>query len=159
MGKIASFEEFQKQAGKLAEDDLEMLEPGMSGPESEHGEGEHKYYMFFKNLSSIKHYISEIEKMDPDQLDQMLQNGHDWAADHIATSKDDIQEVADWVRGEMEGQETEPSEPQDVIVNIEGDDDQVEVETEEGEEEKAPESEEEQGGAEDEEDEEEEEED
>lgn len=139
MGKIASFEDFKKKASQLSEDDLESPQgmDGVHGAEEAHGR-EHQYYMFFKNLSAIKHYIEEIEKMDPDQLDQHLRNGHDWAADHIATSKDDIQEVADWVRSEMEGGSGEPSspeQPENIIVDVEGDDDNVEVETgEEGEE-------------------------
>ena len=134
MAKIASFEEFKKGAASLTEDDLEGMDPMQHQAEKEH-EGHHQYYMFFKNLSAIKHYISEIEAMDPDQLDDLLKGGHDWAADHIATSKDDIQEVADWVRGELEGDEDHHhsgeehhDEPENIIVNIEGDEDEVEVE-------------------------------
>lgn len=146
MGKVASFEEFKKRASQLAEDDLEMTAP-MESPSSEeggHGDG-HQYYMFFKNLSAIKHYIEEIEKMDPDQLDDMLKRGHDWAADHIATSKDDIQEVAEWVRSEMEGAGAahQEDQPEEILVDVEGDDDKVEVETEEEPKEEPEESEEE----------------
>lgn len=140
MGKIVSFEDFKKKASQLSEDDLETPQGLDAGPAAEEGHGsEHQYYMFFKNLSAIKHYIQEIEQMDPDQLDQHLRNGHDWAADHIATSKDDIQEVADWVRSEMEGGSEEPAnpeQPENIIVDVEGDDDKVEVEGgEEGKEE------------------------
>lgn len=149
MGKIASFEEFQKKAKKLAEDEVEgdmpLETPGHSEDASE-DHGEHKYYMFFKNISAIKHYISEIEAMDPDKLDALLQNGHDWAADHLATSKDDLAEVAEWVRSEMDGTEGGEKEPENVTVNIEGSDDQVEVGGEEEEEESEPEETEEEGG-------------
>ena len=136
MGKIASFEEFKKKASQLTEDDLEMNVP-MESPAAEEGHGsEHQYYMFFKNLSAIKHYIEEIEQMDPDQLDDLLKGGHDWASDHIATSKDDIQEVAEWVRSEMEGAGGHHEEsPENIIVDIEGDNDEVEIEGGEGEEE------------------------
>jgi hypothetical protein len=36
-------------------------------------------------------------EMDPSEVENRLDSGHDWAEDHIATSKDDIQEVCDWL--------------------------------------------------------------
>lgn len=50
-------------------------------------------YMFFQNLKTIKKMVDAMLKMDPDQVDSMLSNGHGWAVDHIATSKDDVEEV------------------------------------------------------------------
>jgi hypothetical protein len=142
MGKISSFEEFRSQASRLSEDDIEGMHGNDHHGDEDHHGGDHQYYMFFKNLSAIKHYIGEIEAMDPDQLDNLLKGGHDWAADHVATSKDDIQEVADWVRGEMESMQHgeghgHEEEPENILVNIEGDEEEVEIEdeTEEDEEE------------------------
>ena len=43
---------------------------------------------FFSNLKAIKR-----------EVDAMLAAGHDWAADHISTSKDDMGEVHAWLRG------------------------------------------------------------
>lgn len=143
MNKIASFEDFKKSkiSPSLKED----------RDEKENGEG-HEHYMFFQNLASIKHYIEEILKMEPEQIDNMLKNGHDWAADHIATSKDDIQEVAEWIRNEMEnpghdeerGEDEDHTEPEvdNIIVNIE-DGNNDEEEDEEGEDEDEDEDEEE----------------
>lgn len=54
-------------------------------------------YMFFQNLKTIKHAVSELLNMDPLQLDQMLSNGHAWAVDHITTSADDVEEVYHFV--------------------------------------------------------------
>ena len=63
----------------------------------ESSEGEQlKHYMFFSNLVVIKQRIDELISMDRHELDAMLEDGHDWAADHIATSKDDIEEVYNW---------------------------------------------------------------
>ena len=31
--------------------------------------------------------------MEKDKVDQILNDGHGWAVDHIATSKDDVEEV------------------------------------------------------------------
>jgi hypothetical protein len=50
-------------------------------------------YMFFQNLKTIKKMVDAMLKMDPAHVDQILSNGHGWAADHIATSKDDVEEV------------------------------------------------------------------
>ena len=50
-------------------------------------------YMFFQNLESIKIMVDELLKMDEKMVDSILADGHDWANDHITTSKDDIEEV------------------------------------------------------------------
>ena len=131
MERIVSFEDFKKKATAIAEDD--NMEWG----------NEKQQYMFFQNLASIKHYIEEIMKMNPDEVDNLLKNGHDWASDHIATSKDDIQEVADWIRNEMSGEEESDDDmikPEKIEVEIEGDDDKVEIE--DGEKEEGDENEE-----------------
>ena len=50
-------------------------------------------YMFFANISNIKRMCEEILEMDPSMVDTTLTDGHGWAVDHIATSKDDVEEV------------------------------------------------------------------
>ena len=50
-------------------------------------------YMFFQNLKTIKQMVDELLKLDEKMVDGILASGHDWAEDHIATSKDDIEEV------------------------------------------------------------------
>ena len=52
-----------------------------------------EHYMFFQNLKNIKQMTEDMLKLDPMTVDSILTNGHDWAADHIATSKDDVEEV------------------------------------------------------------------
>jgi hypothetical protein len=59
-------------------------------------------YMFFGNLKIIKKYVDAMLQMDSNQVQEILSNGHDWAADHIATSKDDVQEVGDFLMNEMQ---------------------------------------------------------
>ena len=59
-------------------------------------------YMFFGNLKIIKKYVDAMLQMDANQVQEILSNGHDWAADHIATSKDDVQEVGDFLMNEMQ---------------------------------------------------------
>ena len=64
-------------------------------------------YMFFGNLKIIKKYVDAMLQMDPQQVQHMLSDGHDWAADHVATSKDDIQEVGDFLMNTMQHEEHE----------------------------------------------------
>jgi hypothetical protein len=66
---------------------------------------EHQNYMFFGNLKTIKRLVDEMLEMDEATIDQMLSNGHDWAGDHIATSKDDIEEVFNFLAGHNEPEE------------------------------------------------------
>jgi DNA-directed RNA polymerase subunit RPC12/RpoP len=65
------------------------------------GHHEAENYMFFGNLETIHRLVGLMLEMDPSHVDQILKNGHNWAADHIATSKDDIEEVANFLINEM----------------------------------------------------------
>jgi hypothetical protein len=58
------------------------------------------HYMFFKNIESIKHYINEIEQLDQKEIGNLLDNGHDWAADHITVATDCIEQVSNFLRNE-----------------------------------------------------------
>jgi hypothetical protein len=139
MDKIASFEEFRKKSTSLSEETVDA-------PVGEQKRDEKQHYMFFQNIASIKHYVDEILKMNPDEIDNLIKNGHDWASDHIATSKDDIQEVAEFIRNEMEGEkeetaEMEPEEPAEVLVDL--DDSGVSTDDEESDDEEDDDDEEE----------------
>ena len=56
-----------------------------------------KHYMFFKNIENIKQMINDISSMDPEKIDKVLES-HDWASDHISTSKDDIEDVHSFLK-------------------------------------------------------------
>jgi hypothetical protein len=49
--------------------------------------------MFFQNLKTIHHAVSELLEMDVTKVDQLLGDGHAWAVDHVSSSADDIEEV------------------------------------------------------------------
>ncbi len=66
-----------------------------------HEEGPQNY-MFFGNLKTIKRLVDEMLEMDEAEVDAMLTNGHNWALDHIATSKDDVEEVFNFLAGQKE---------------------------------------------------------
>jgi hypothetical protein len=57
--------------------------------------------MFTANLHTIKRAVDTLLEMDQDAIDQVLTNGHDWASDHIATAKDDLQEVSEFFINEL----------------------------------------------------------
>jgi hypothetical protein len=84
-----------------------------------------KNYMFFQNILTISDQCEKILEMDPKKVDSILDNGHGWALDHIATSKDDVEEVANFLKAEIEGnsyahsqeiQGEEPGENPEVII-------------------------------------------
>lgn len=58
-------------------------------------------YMFFQNLKTIKGAVDEMLTYNPELVDAFLSDGHDWANDHIATSKDDIEEVFNFIKSKM----------------------------------------------------------
>jgi hypothetical protein len=59
-------------------------------------------YMFFSNLKQMKRQLEMIMEMDPSTVDQILQNGHDWADDHISEAKTNIDQVFDFLKNEMD---------------------------------------------------------
>jgi hypothetical protein len=129
---IVSFEDFQKKAKKgLSEDTIMPTgEPTIFVDDTEEGHhsGEEKNYMFFKNLYTMKRCIDEIMAMDKEQVDEMIEKGHDWASDHISSAKDDLQEVSDWLRYEIDNHDDEEGhddheDHDDISIDVEGDDD------------------------------------
>jgi hypothetical protein len=59
-------------------------------------------YMFFANVSNIKRMCEEMLAMDTTMVDSTLTDGHGWAVDHIATSKDDVEEVYNFLKSSFE---------------------------------------------------------
>jgi hypothetical protein len=57
---------------------------------------ETKNYMFFSNLQQIHRQSQMLMKMNPQELDQIIQNGHDWADDHISEAKNNMDQVFDF---------------------------------------------------------------
>jgi hypothetical protein len=61
-------------------------------------------YMFFSNLEQMMRQARMLLQMDEDMLEDLLNNGHDWAADHIAEAKNNMDQVFDFIMGEMNGE-------------------------------------------------------
>lgn len=54
-------------------------------------------YMFFSNLKQIHRQCEMLLKMDHQMIDDILTNGHDWAADHITEAKTNMDQVFDFL--------------------------------------------------------------
>ena len=82
---------------------------------NENHDGDIQNYMFFGNLKTIKRLVDEMLEMDEAEVDSMLTNGHNWALDHIATSKDDVEEVFNFLAGHSEEHEEEHHEEKPLL--------------------------------------------
>lgn len=58
-------------------------------------------YMFFSNLEQIKKQCEMLLSMDESKIESILDNGHDWAQDHIAESKNNMDQVFDFLYNEL----------------------------------------------------------
>jgi hypothetical protein len=65
-------------------------------------------YMFFSNLEQIKRQCEYLLDFDENQIEGILENGHDWAQDHIAEAKNNMDQVFDFLMNEIKGEDTEP---------------------------------------------------
>jgi hypothetical protein len=67
------------------------------------GENRHQNYMFFQNLNTIKEAIMKLEQLNPEEVDNLISDGHDWVSDHMSTSKDDVEEVCQFLCARLSG--------------------------------------------------------
>jgi hypothetical protein len=79
---------------KLTEKDLSrIIEKVMNEQESER-------YMFFSNLQQMRRQCDILLEMDKDTVENILSSGHDWAQDHIAEAKNNMDQVFDFLMNE-----------------------------------------------------------
>jgi hypothetical protein len=58
-------------------------------------------YMFFSNLQQIKRQCEIMLEMNPQQIDEIInEGGHDWADDHITEAKNNMDQVFDFLMNE-----------------------------------------------------------
>ena len=70
---------------------------------------EESNYMFFSNLKRINELSSMILKLDKNKIDELLNNGHDWANDHITTAKTNLDHVFEFLNDDKSLSESEVS--------------------------------------------------
>lgn len=60
-------------------------------------------YMFFSNLEQMKRQCEILLGEDREMIESILDNGHDWAQDHIAEAKNNMDQVFDFLMNETKG--------------------------------------------------------
>jgi hypothetical protein len=65
--------------------------------EEEHRSGR---YMFFSNLEQMRRQCDLLLDLDEEMVESILENGHDWAQDHIAEAKNNMDQVFDFIMNE-----------------------------------------------------------
>ena len=68
-------------------------------------EQESSRYMFFSNLEQMKRQCEMLLDMDHSMVEEILENGHDWAQDHISEAKNNMDQVFDFLMNETESGE------------------------------------------------------
>jgi dsDNA-specific endonuclease/ATPase MutS2 len=64
-------------------------------------------YMFFSNIQQIHRQCEMLMKMNPQELDQIIKNGHDWADDHVSEAKNNMDQVFDFFMNETKNKDNQ----------------------------------------------------
>ena len=67
----------------------------------EGGDNMTENYMFFSNLKQMHRQIEFLMQIDPQTIEAILQNGHDWADDHISEAKTNTDQVFDFIMNKI----------------------------------------------------------
>lgn len=62
-------------------------------------------YMFFQNIEQIKRQCEILLEMDETEITDILEDGHDWAQDHIAEAKNNMDQVFDFIMNEVKSED------------------------------------------------------
>ena len=57
-------------------------------------------YMFFSNLEQMRRQCDMLLDFDHNMVESILDDGHDWAQDHIAEAKNNMDQVFDFMMNE-----------------------------------------------------------
>ena len=63
-------------------------------------EKESSRYMFFSNLEQMRRQCDLLLDLDHSMIENILDSGHDWAQDHIAEAKNNMDQVFDFLMNE-----------------------------------------------------------
>jgi len=87
---------------KLSESDLNRLVKKVINETSVQ---QTENYMFFSNLKQMMRQCKLLLDLDPQMVDEILQNGHDWADDHVTEAKTNMDQVFDFMMNEKDKME------------------------------------------------------
>ena len=82
-----------KKIIKLKESDLSMIIKKILRENEDRG----NRYMFFSNLEQMRRQCDLLLDLDQNMVEDILENGHDWAQDHIAEAKNNMDQVFDFL--------------------------------------------------------------
>lgn len=57
-------------------------------------------YMFFQNLQQMRRQCDLLLDLEPEMIEEILDEGHDWAQDHVAEAKNNMDQVFDFLMNE-----------------------------------------------------------
>jgi hypothetical protein len=103
---------------KLKESDLTRIITRILKEE----EMENNRYMFFSNLEQMRRQCDLLLDLDQDMIQSILDNGHDWAQDHISEAKNNMDQVFDFLMNETkkDGMELSMNIDDEDMVMMEG---------------------------------------
>jgi ferritin-like metal-binding protein YciE len=88
-----------KKVIKLSESDLSRIIKRVVN------EQENTRYMFFSNIEQMRRQCDILLEMDKSMVEEILENGHDWAQDHISEAKNNMDQVFDFLMNETESED------------------------------------------------------
>ena len=86
---------------KITEEQLKRLVENKTIKENEGGMESN--YMFFGNLEQIHRQSQLLMGLDEQKVNELLNNGHDWADDHVTVAKENLSQVFDFMMNEFKG--------------------------------------------------------
>ena len=92
---------------RLKENDLKKYIAKIIKENTEHGGN----YMFFSNLKQMKRQCEMLLQLDENMVNQLLEQGHDWADDHVTVAKENLSQVFDFMLNEFKGSGEEEQDP------------------------------------------------
>lgn len=101
-----------KKIIKLTESELKEL---VTRVIREGGDPNSQRYMFFSNLEQMKRQCEMLLEMDQQQIESILSNGHDWAQDHIAEAKNNMDQVFDFLMNETKDSDGEEMNDEEMM--------------------------------------------
>ena len=88
-----------KKVIKLSESDLSRIIKRVVN------EQENTRYMFFSNIEQMRRQCDILLEMDKSMVEEILEDGHDWAQDHISEAKNNMDQVFDFLMNETESED------------------------------------------------------
>jgi len=107
-----------KKIVRLTESDLTRIVKRVVKENEMTEEGSNRY-MFFSNLQQMKRQCEYLLDFDEEQVEEILNNGHDWAQDHISEAKNNMDQVFDFLMNEIKGEDSE-FQTESYLPNIRG---------------------------------------